>query len=265
MLLRKCLFKLYNKSCHRNIIQLRYCCTVQKSDKKSATINIQGLKYGTDEWTNVTEKILSLVGRNLHLQNNHPLNLVHQRIVDYFYKAFNNTKGNPVFSVHNNLKPVVSVQQNFDSLLIPKDHPSRSKSDCYYVNGNNLLRAHTTAHQAELITMGLNDFLIVGDVYRRDEIDSTHYPIFHQVDGVRLKTRDQLFSSDDSLKLFETDVNSPNIVEFKKQECHTLEAVKLMEHELKSTLMGLAKHLFGQNIKARQENNVDLHLFVFNF
>ena len=34
--------------------------------------------------------------------------------------------------------------------------------------------------------MGLDNFLVVGDVYRRDEIDSTHYPVFHQIEGVRL-------------------------------------------------------------------------------
>ena len=49
-----------------------------------------------------------------------------------------------------------------------------------------MLRAHTSAHQAELIKMGHDNFLVVGDVYRRDEIDSTHYPVFHQIEGVRL-------------------------------------------------------------------------------
>ena len=34
--------------------------------------------------------------------------------------------------------------------------------------------------------MGLDNFLVVGDVYRRDEIDSSHYPVFHQIEGVRL-------------------------------------------------------------------------------
>ena len=34
---------------------------------------------------------------------------------------------------------------------------------------------------AELISMGLDNFLVVGDVYRRDAIDSSHYPVFHQV------------------------------------------------------------------------------------
>jgi len=51
-----------------------------------------------------------------------------------------------------------------------------------------LLRSHTSAHQEELIKMGFNTFLVIGDVYRRDEIDSSHYPAFHQLEGVRLFT-----------------------------------------------------------------------------
>ena len=39
----------------------------------------------------------------------------------------------------------------------------------------------TPAAQADLVSMGLDNFLVVGDVYRRDEIDSSHYPVFHQV------------------------------------------------------------------------------------
>jgi phenylalanyl-tRNA synthetase alpha chain len=99
-----------------------------------------------------------------------------------------NRKGNPLFAVFDNLNPVVTTQQNFDSLLVPDDHVSRSASDTYYVNSETLLRAHTSAHQADLIRSGLDAFLVVGDVYRRDEIDSSHYPVFHQMEGVRLFT-----------------------------------------------------------------------------
>lgn len=49
-----------------------------------------------------------------------------------------------------------------------------------------MLRAHTSAHQRELVSAGLDAFLMVGDVYRRDEIDASHYPVFHQMEGVRL-------------------------------------------------------------------------------
>lgn len=203
--------------------------------------------YSKDDYTNVTPRILEHINRNLHTQNQHPLSLIRQQIVDYFYKSFKNTRGNPIFSIHDRLSPIVSIEQNFGSLLIPPDHPSRAKSDCYYLNRDYLLRAHTTAHQSECIRAGLDAFLIVGDVYRRDEIDSTHYPVFHQVDAVRLVTRDSLFPNDDKLQLFEVGKST----EQGKQPCHTLEAVKLLEHELKSTLVGLAKALFGDNLEYR--------------
>lgn len=152
--------------------------------KKTTPIQILNKTYERDEYTNITDKILSYIGRNLHTAPKHPLSLVRQRIVNYFYSKFVGSRGTPQFSVYTNLSPVVTVQQNFDSLLIPPDHVSRRKSDCYYVNRENLLRAHTTAHQSELIRSGLNNFLIVGDVYRRDEIDHSHYPVFHQMDAV---------------------------------------------------------------------------------
>lgn len=90
----------------------------------------------------------------------------------------------------------MTVEENFDSLLVAKDHVSRSKNDCYYVNREYLLRAHTTAHQSELIRMGLDNFVVFGDVYRRDQIDSTHFPVFHQADGVHLLNRDQVSRGD---------------------------------------------------------------------
>lgn len=156
------------------------------SEETANHISVNGRKFQCDSWSNVSSKILSHLGRNLHLQQYHPLSLIKQRIVDLFYKRFVGHTGNPVFSVYNDLSPIVSVKQNFDGLLIPPGHASRKKSDCYYINRDYLLRAHTTAHQSELISMGLNNFLVVGDVYRRDETDSTHYPVFHQVDAVRL-------------------------------------------------------------------------------
>jgi phenylalanyl-tRNA synthetase alpha chain len=71
--------------------------------------------------------------------------------------------------------------QNFDDVLVPADHVSRSYNDTYYVDSQTVLRCHTSAHQAELLREGHTHFLVIGDVYRRDSIDSTHYPVFHQV------------------------------------------------------------------------------------
>lgn len=148
--------------------------------KSLATLRIKEKEYRTDDYTNITPKILSYLNQNLHLKKDNPLSLVRQRIVNYFYSSFTH-RGNPTFSVYDNMSPIVSTKQNFDDLLIPEDHPSRAKSDCYYINSSTLLRAHMTAHQSELLRAGLDNFLMIGDVYRRDEIDSTHFPVFHQV------------------------------------------------------------------------------------
>lgn len=215
----------------------------------SDTIAIHNRTFKRDDYTNITDKIISLSQKRLHIQPSHPLSLVRQRTINYFYKTFLNSRRNPSFSVYDNLSPIVTLEQNFNSLLIPENHPSRNKSDCYYINREHLLRAHTTAHQAELIRTGLDNFLIVGDVYRRDEIDSTHYPVFHQLDAVRLRSRDQLFPNDDALSLFVCDDTTCIPGGPMKQNCHTLEAFKLMEHELKTTLVGLAKELFGAEVK----------------
>lgn len=77
----------------------------------------------------------------------------------------------------------MSVFENFDSLLTPLDHVSRRTSDTYYVNREYCLRAHTSAHQHSLIKQGFDNFLVIGDVYRRDEIDRNHFPCFHQMEG----------------------------------------------------------------------------------
>lgn len=148
--------------------------------KSLSSINVNNKTFVTDDYTNVTPKIISYLNTNLHLQKGHPLSIVRQRIVNYFYSSFTR-RGNPIFSVYDNISPIVSTKQNFDDLLIPNDHPSRAKSDCYYINRSTLLRAHMTAHQSDLLAAGLDNFLMIGDVYRRDEIDATHNPVFHQV------------------------------------------------------------------------------------
>ncbi|XP_030031713.2 LOW QUALITY PROTEIN: probable phenylalanine--tRNA ligase, mitochondrial [Manduca sexta] len=225
--------------------------------KSVATVRIGDKDYPSDEYTNVTPKIISYLGRNFTLQKNNPLSIVRQRIVNYFYSSFTHG-GNPTFSVYDNLSPIVTTKQNFDDLLIPADHPSRAKSDCYYVNKDMLLRAHMTAHQSELLKSGLDNFLMIGDVYRRDEIDSTHFPIFHQVDAVRSQRKDELFHDKPDLEIFEPifDPKNPHgfinsINDPMKQSCHTLEATKLMEMHLKNHLLGLVKVLFGKDIKHR--------------
>lgn len=130
-------------------------------------------KYRTDDWTNLTNNIIRRLNApdKLYQLNNNPIHLISegikQHFVDYDHFEFRN--------------PIVTIESNFDSLLIPKDHVSRSKSDCYYVNKDLLLRAHSSAHQLNCLKdHGSKRFVCIADVYRRDVIDSTHFPVFHQ-------------------------------------------------------------------------------------
>ena len=212
-------------------------------------INIGNQRYPTDSHTNVTPKILSFIGRDLHNQKYHPLQLIKQRIVDYMYTTYHGPRG-PLFSVYDHMEPAVTLEANFDSLLVPKEHPSRKKSESYYINSTHMLRAHTSAHQTELIKMGLDNFMVVGDVYRRDEIDSSHYPVFHQIEGVRLV-------GESDLTIMNGDKIHENVVKGfedgertdKKQQYHTMDATEIIERDLKKCLIGLTQELFGANIE----------------
>jgi phenylalanyl-tRNA synthetase alpha chain len=113
---------------------------------------------------------------------------VKQRVINHLHQNHRKRggSGSPLFTVCERENRVVSCYENFDSLLTPENHISRSPSDTYYVNKDYVLRGHTSAHQHALIRTGLDAFLCVGDVYRRDEIDRTHYPCFHQIEGLFL-------------------------------------------------------------------------------
>lgn len=156
------------------------------------TLTVLGNSYNTDKITNVTPKILEKMGKNLHCKHNHPLNLITRRIENYFNNNYRNNWRAPMFSKFDRISPVVTLTQNFDSLLVPSDHPSRALSESYYLNSEYMLRAHTSAHQSDLIKQGLDAFLVLGDVYRRDTVDASHYPVFHQMEGVRLFSKQEV-------------------------------------------------------------------------
>ena len=132
--------------------------------------------------SNVPNCIRSKTSAKLHNMNNHPIYLIKNRIYHFFDTEF----GNSTFKKFDALGNVVTVEDNFDLLLIPQNHPSRSFSDTYYLTENTVLRTHTSAHQNELLKSGETNFLVTGDVYRKDEIDRYHFPVFHQMEGVRI-------------------------------------------------------------------------------
>lgn len=68
-----------------------------------------------------------------------------------------------------------------------------------------VLRTHTSAHQSTFISGGKAAFICTGDVYRRDEIDASHYPVFHQMEGVRI-------FQDNELPAGEPQMDAPHFV-----------------------------------------------------
>ena len=217
------------------------------------TVTVLGQTFNCDGMTNVTPSIVNRVGRNLHCVPQNPINIIKQRIVHHFHRMYTNRTGNAIFAHFDNVSPVVTTEQNFDSLLVPKDHVARSKNDNYYINSSTVLRAHTSAHQRDFIKMGLDRFLVTGDVYRRDEIDSSHYPVFHQMEGVRLFTKEELFASSDDPKAYEIFESDPSMKteSMDRQSMHTVDAVKMLEFDLKRSVVDLMKELFGASIESR--------------
>jgi phenylalanyl-tRNA synthetase alpha chain len=131
---------------------------------------------------NTPSTILDAIPRRLHLQPDHPLTITRKLIESRF----------PGYKAHNDLFPIVSTLQNFDSLGFPPDHVGRSRTDTYYLNKETVLRTHTSAHQADTFRKNESEgYLISADVYRRDAIDRSHYPVFHQMEGARTWDRSQ--------------------------------------------------------------------------
>ena len=81
---------------------------------------------------------------------------------------------------------VESVYYNFDALNIPETHPSRDDWDTLYVDSKTLLRAHTSPVQIRAMEKyGAPLYIIVpGKVYRHDNPDASHSPMFHQIEGL---------------------------------------------------------------------------------
>lgn len=101
----------------------------------SSTAPPRELVITSDPANNVSENIYSKIGAKLHLTPGHPLNIIKAAIYDYF-----DTVHKDSFQKFDDLPPIVSAKANFDSVLVPADHVSRSSNDTYYINSDTVLR-----------------------------------------------------------------------------------------------------------------------------
>ena len=105
----------------------------------------------------------------------HPLITTTEEIVDLFLGlGYGVAEGPEVEKDH----------YNFTALNIPEDHPARDMQDTFYLGADLLMRTHTSPVQIRYLEQNPPPVRIVapGRVYRRDAVDATHSPVFHQVE-----------------------------------------------------------------------------------
>jgi phenylalanyl-tRNA synthetase alpha chain len=122
---------------------------------------------------------VTLPGRARPRGHRHPLRQVEEEIVDIFVAMGFRVAEGP---------EIEDDEHNFGALNFPPDHPARDTQDTLFVAGGSddlLLRTHTSPVQIRVMRATKPPLRIVvpGAVYRRDELDPTHSPMFHQVEG----------------------------------------------------------------------------------
>jgi len=85
---------------------------------------------------------------------------------------------------------VETEHYNFTALNTPEGHPARSSSDTFYIDGarGTILRTQTSSVQVRVMESRTPPLYVIspGAVYRRDDVDATHSPMFHQLEGLAI-------------------------------------------------------------------------------
>lgn len=107
----------------------------------------------------------------------HPLSLTQERMCEIFRSMGFDVVDGP---------EVETDYYNFQALNLPEDHPARDMQDTFYLTKNLLLRTQTSAAQIRTMKSRSVPIRVVcpGRVYRADEVDATHSPVFHQLEGL---------------------------------------------------------------------------------
>jgi phenylalanyl-tRNA synthetase alpha chain len=120
---------------------------------------------------------ISLPGTPHEIGSLHPLHQMHERAIQIFRRmGFALAEG-----------PDVETEWYcFDALNTPPDHPARNEQDTFYLPDGRLLRTHTSTVQIRAMESAPPPIRVIasGAAYRRDELDATHSPQFHQIEGL---------------------------------------------------------------------------------
>jgi phenylalanyl-tRNA synthetase alpha chain len=136
----------------------------------------------------------------------HPVSVIERDVAEFFTRLGYSIEDGP---------EVETDWNNFGALNFPEDHPARDLQDTFFVEGGHVMRTHTSPVQIRTMTGRTPPFRFVvpGRVYRND-LDATHSPMFHQIEG---------FCVGENVSFA----------------------------DLKGTLYAFARHLFGEDTKLR--------------
>ena len=120
---------------------------------------------------------VTMPGKKVPVGGLHPLSVVLDDIIDIFQSMGFDVVDGP---------EVETDYYNFQALNVPADHPARDMQDTFYLADDLLLRTQTSAAQARTMEERRPPIRIIcpGRVYRADEVDATHSPMFHQIEGL---------------------------------------------------------------------------------
>jgi len=124
---------------------------------------------------------ISLPGIKPVVGSKHPLTLITQEIKEIFFGLGFETVTGP---------EIETEYYNFEALNTPEEHPARDEHDSFYITNKALLRTHTSPVQIRTMEKQKPPVRVIapGRCFRRDAIDATHSPIFHQVEGLAVDT-----------------------------------------------------------------------------
>ncbi|HET9922951.1 MAG TPA: phenylalanine--tRNA ligase subunit alpha [Methylomirabilota bacterium] len=145
---------------------------------------------------------LTLPGRRPPPGAMHPLTRVTEEIIEVFEGLG--------FSVAEGPE-VESDYYNFAALNFPDDHPARDMQDTFHLGPDTLLRTHTSPVQIRAMKAQRPPVRIIclGKVYRRDILDATHSPMFHQVEGLAVDKHITMADLKATLQLFAREMFGP--------------------------------------------------------
>ena len=141
----------------------------------------ESLERERDSQALLTERVdITLPNRQTLSGGLHPLTLLTNEISDLFLGIGYEVKEGPELE---------SEWLNFDALNIPADHPARTMQDTFFIDpldSKLVLRTHTSPVQIRTMLEQTPPIYVIcpGKVYRADELDATHTPVFHQVEGL---------------------------------------------------------------------------------